>query len=234
MTEAVLTDDDRRQTDDDGTAAHVDVREALILGQQAARQRHKAVGDHQTQNDGHIGVDALRTGHVLVGTGCAQCAAKLCAEEPVQHTDEERAEDKQHDNRIVECQRTDIPGRNQQTVLVHADRQVGLAAARACTHDAQVDRIERQLGQDTGQNCRDAAGRVEQACDKARQHTGQRGGHKGSPHRHTVQHQHNADRAAGAEGAVNGQVRHIQNAVGQINTDGHNAPDQPLCRSTGH
>ena len=133
LAEHDLTDDDRRQTDDDGTAAHVDVREALILRQQAARQRHKAVGDHQAQNDGHIGVDALRTSHVLVGTGRAQGAAKLCAEEPVQHADEERAEDKQHDNRIVECQRTDIPGRNQQTVLVHADGQVGLAAARACT-----------------------------------------------------------------------------------------------------
>ena len=141
---------------------------------------------------------------------------------------------KQHDNRIVECQRTDIPGRNQQTVFIHADGQVSLAAARACTHDAQVDRIERQLGQDTGQNCGDAAGRVEQACDKARQHTGQRGGHKGSPHRHTVQHQHNADSAAGTERAVNSQVRHIQNAVGKINADGHNAPNQSLRCGTGH
>ena len=53
LAEDDLTDDDRRQTDDDGTAAHVDVREALILRQQTARQRHKAVGDHQTQNLGH-------------------------------------------------------------------------------------------------------------------------------------------------------------------------------------
>ena len=43
-----------------------------------------------------------------------------------------------------------------------------------------------------------------------------------------------AIRAAGAEGAVNGQVRHIQNAVGNVHADGHDAPDEALCHSAGH
>ena len=70
---------------------------------------------------------------------------------------------------------------------------------------------------------------MEQTRDKARQHTGQRGRHKGDAHRRAVQHQHNADRAAGTEGAVNGQIGHIQNAVGDVHADGHNAPDKALC-----
>ena len=35
---------------------------------------------------------------------------------------------------------------------------------------------------------------------------------------------HDADCAAGAEGAVHGQVRHIKDAVGEVNADGHDAP----------
>ena len=43
-----------------------------------------------------------------------------------------------------------------------------------------------------------------------------------------------ADRAARAEGAVNGQIGHIQNAVGNVHADGHDAPDEALCHSAGH
>ena len=171
---------------------------------------------------------------MLVCAGSAQRAAKLRAEEPVQHADQDCAEDEQHEDRVVERQRADIAGRDQQAVLVHTDGQVCLAAARAGAHDAQVDRIQRQLGQNTGQNCRDAAGRVEQTRDKARQHTGQRGCHKGRAHRHAVEHQHHADCAARAEGAVNGQIGHIQNAVGNVHADGHDAPDEALRHSAGH
>ena len=67
-----------------------------------------------------------------------------------------------------------------------------------------------------------------------RQHTGQRGCHKGDAHRHAVEHQHHADCAARAEGAVNGQIGHIQNAVGNVHADGHDAPDEALCHSAGH
>ena len=44
---------------------------------------------------------------------------------------------------------------------------------------------------------------------------------------------HNADRAAGAKGTVYGQVSHIQDAVGQVHTNGHDAPDEALRTGTG-
>ena len=109
-----------------------------------------------------------------------------------------------------------------------------LAAARAEAHDAEVDRVQRQLGQDTGQNGRDAAGRVEQAGDKARQHTGRRGGQQRQPDRRTVEHHDNADRAASAKRAVDRQIGHIEDAVGQVDADCHNAPDKALGHRAGH
>ena len=80
-----LADDDSGQTDDDGAAAHADIRKALILAQQSAGQRHQTVGDGQTQHDVEVGVDALCAGHGGVGAGGADGAAQLGAEEPVQH-----------------------------------------------------------------------------------------------------------------------------------------------------
>ena len=75
---------------------------------------------------------------------------------------------------------------------------------------------------------------MEQAGDKARQHTGQRGRHQGDAHRRAVQDQHNADCATGTEGAVHGQIRHIQNTIGDVDADSHNAPDKALRDGTGH
>ena len=214
LAEDDLADDDRRQTNDDSTTAHVDVGEALILGQQTAGQRDQAVGDHQAQHLGNVGVDALGTGHVLVSAGGTQRAAQLSAKEPVQHSDQHRAEDDQDQDGVIEGHIADITGRDQQAVLIHADGQVGFAAARAETHNAEIDRIQRQLGQNTGQNSRDAAGRVEQARNKARQHTCCRSRQQGQPHRRPVKHHNNADRTAGTERAVDRQIGHIQDAVG--------------------
>ena len=183
---------------------------------------------------GDVGVDALGTGHVLVSAGGTQRAAQLSAKEPVQHSDQHRAEDGQGQDGVIEGHIADITGRDQQAVLIHADGQVGFAAARAEAHDAEVDRIQRQLGQNTGQNSRDAAGRVEQARNKARQHTCCRSRQQGKPHRHPVKHHNNADRTAGTKRAVDRQIGHIQDAVGQVDADGHNAPDKALGHSTGH
>ena len=43
-----------------------------------------------------------------------------------------------------------------------------------------------------------------------------------------AQQQHDAHGAAGAHRTVHRQVRHIQNAVGDVHADGHNAPDDAL------
>ena len=171
---------------------------------------------------------------MLVCAGGTQRAAHFSAEEPVQNTNQDSAENDQYNNRVIRRQRTHIAGRNQQAVLVHADRQVGFTAAGAGTHNAQIDRVERQLCEDTGQNSRYPAGGMEQTCDQACQHADQRSRQKRHTHRYAVQNQHNTDRAAGAQRAVNGQIGHIQNTVGNIDADGHNAPDETLCHSTGH
>jgi len=44
---------------------------------------------------------------------------------------------------------------------------------------------------------------------------------------------HDADSAAGAERTVNGQIGYIQNAVGKVHADRHNAPYQALRYGTG-
>ena len=115
---------------------------------------------------------------------------------------------------------------DEQAVLVHVDGLVGLA------HDLQVDGVEGQLGQDAGKDGRDAHEGVEQAGDEA--------GGKARQHSHEERHPdvlprqqaHDADCTAGAEGAVHGQVGHIKDAVGEVNADGHDAPDQALCART--
>ena len=44
---------------------------------------------------------------------------------------------------------------------------------------------------------------------------------------------HMTQTAAGAEGAVHGQVCHVKDAVGQIHANGHDAPDEALRTGTG-
>lgn len=49
-----------RKTDYDGASAHVYVGKALILSQQCARKPYHAVGEHQRDDGGALGVDTLR------------------------------------------------------------------------------------------------------------------------------------------------------------------------------
>ena len=230
-----LADDDCRQADDNCAAAHVDGGAALILGQQAAGQGHQPVGHHQAQDLGGVGVDALGPGHALVGAGGPQGGALLRTEEPVQQRDHRRRQQHQQQQRVVQRRLPHVAGGQEQVVLVHTHRQGGLGGSIFIPdgHDAQVDGVEGQLGQNTRQDGGDAAGGM--------QHTG------GQPGQHTRQHrrQHcqpgvpaHADaqgrhRAAGSQGAVHRQIGHIQYFIGDIDADGHNAPDQPLPRGAG-
>ena len=75
---------------------------------------------------------------------------------------------------------------------------------------------------------------MEEAGDQAGEHTCQEGTQHGDPDVAAVHHQHDADRAAGAEGAIHRQVRQVQDPVGDVQADGHNAPDQTLGNGTGH
>ena len=68
------------QADDDGAAAHIYVRESLILRQESAGEGYQSVGEHQSQNLADICVDALGAGHVglhpVARRGTAQLSAK--------------------------------------------------------------------------------------------------------------------------------------------------------------
>ena len=100
------------------------------------------------------------------------------------------------------------------------------------THDRHVDGPQAQLGQDTGQNGRDAAEGVQDTGDQACQHTRQQGGQHGDPQVGPASVQHHEYGGAGAEGAVHGQVGDVQNFIGDVDADGHDAPDQTLGYGT--
>ena len=218
-----LADDDGGQADDDGAAAHADVRKALVLAEQGARQSDQAVGDHQAQHHIEVGVDALSPAHVGVGAGGADGAAQLGAEEPVQQADQHRADQNDHDDGVVQGELFDPAQGDQQVVLVHVDGLVGFA------HDLQVDRVQGQLGQDTGEDRRDAHKGVQQSGDEPAGQARDEGQDQGGPDVLAREQGHDADRAAGAERVVHRQVGHIQDAVGQVDANGHDAPDQALC-----
>ena len=228
LAEDHLTDDDGSQTDNDSATAHVDVAGALILGQQRAGERHKTVREHQAQHDIGVGVDALRARHVGVCAGCAQGAAALRAEEPVQKRDHAECEKKQHWQRIFQTQVTHKALRHHQRVFIHADGLIGFAV-----HDAQVNGIERKLRQNAGQDRGNAAFGVEHPRDKACQHPTDKRAQQRQPRVHARADQHDSCRTAGGDGAVDGQIRNVQNTEGDVHADGHQAPDEALSRRAG-
>ena len=110
-----------------------------------------------------------------------------------------------------------------------------LAVAGAQAHDAQVDGVEGQLGENAGQNGGDAAEGVEKARDQTRQHTGHDCAQQWPARWAAPLMVHNdADRAAGTQRAVHRQICNIQNAIGDVNANGHHTPDQALCNGAGH
>ena len=161
--------------------------------------------------------------------GGAERAALFRTEEPVQHGDDRGREDDQQRQRIVRRQLAHIALRQQQVILVHADRLICLSA-----HDAQIDRIEGKLRQNTGKDRRNAAARVEQSRDQPGEHARKRGADERQPRIHPRADQHDADRAAGCQRAVHRQIRDVQNAEGDVNADRHNAPDEPLRDRARH
>ena len=210
-----------------GTAAHVDIGKALVLRQQRAGQRHQPVGHHKPDDLVEAGVDALCARHVGVAAGGADAAAELGAKEPVQNGDKHRNDDGHHKDRVlVERHVLDIAQRDEQVVFVDVDGLVGFA------HDLEVDAPQCKLGQDTGQDRLDAHERMENTGDKPCQQTRAGGRQNRRPNVPARQHADHADRAAGAQRAVDGQVRNVEHAVGDVDADGHDGPDQALRRRT--
>ena len=226
LAEGHFADDDGGQTNDDSAPAHVDVGGTLELGQQTAGQGYQTVGHHESQHHVGVGIDALSPGHVGICAGGTEGAALFRAEKPVQNGNEHHREYHQQRQGVIQTHRTHIPLGYQQIILIHAYCLIGLAA-----HDPQVDGVEGQLGQNTGQNGGDAAFRVEQAGDKAGQHTCQKGAQQRGPSVQTCPDQHDGHGTAGGQRSVHRQISYIQNTEGDVDADGHQAPDQALGHS---
>ena len=218
-----LADDDGGQADDDGTAAHVDVGKTLILCHEAAGQSNEGVGQAQGDDLGDADVDALCLTHSRVAASGTDGTALFGAEVPVKGRDDDGDEHQSDENGSG-----DLPGGEEQGILIHADGQVGHA------HDVQVDGVQGDLGQDAGQDGRDAQEGVEQAGDETGGQTCQDGDEQGSGDGPAVEDEHHGDRAAGGEAAVYGQVSEVQQTEGDINPQGHQTPDQALRHVAGH
>ena len=220
--------DNGSKANDDRAAAHVDIRRALKLCEQRAGEGDKTVRKHEAKYNVRVRIDALCAGHVLIRAGGADGAAALRAEEPVQKRDHAECEKKQHWQRIFQTQVTHKALRHHQGVFIHADGLIGLAV-----HDAKIDRVKRKLRQNAGQDRGNAAFGVEHPRDKAREHPTDKRAQQRQPRVHARADQHDSCRTAGGDGAVDGQVGHIENAEGNVDADGHQTPDEALRRCTG-
>ena len=223
-----LADDDGGQADDDRAAPHADIDKALILRQQRAGEGDEAVGEHEAEHLIRVGVDALRARHVGVCAGCAQGAAALRAEEPIQQRDHRDGQRRQNEDRVGKRQHTRVAGGDEQRIIVDADRHIRLAA-----EDAQVDGIERKLGQNARQNRRDAHERVENARREAGEHADQKRRDHRDPHVAAADDEHGGHRAAGCDAAVHRQIGHIEDSIGNIHANRHDAPDHALRTGAG-
>ena len=142
--------------------------------------------------------------HVGVRARGTQGTALFRAEEPVQRRDDRDGEDQQQWQRIFERQLAHIALREQQGILIDTQRLVCLAV-----HDAQIDRIQRKLRQDTGENGRDTAACVEKTGDETGKHAGEHRAQQGEPGVEAAADQHDAHSAAGCKRTVDRQIRHI-------------------------
>ena len=134
---------------------------------------------------------------------------------------------------VVECAGTladllQIPQGDQQLVVIHVQGGIRLHA-----HGCQVDRPQTQLGENTGENGGNAALGMEKAGDQTGKTAGDECAQHGNPEAPAVYDHHNTDHTAGTEGAVHRQIGKVQNPVGDVQPDCHDAPDQSLRDSTG-
>ena len=70
LSEDSLTDNDCCQSDNNGTTAHVDIGESLILSQQCTGKSNQSVRDHKAKYPVKIRVDSLCSCHFVITSGC--------------------------------------------------------------------------------------------------------------------------------------------------------------------
>ena len=219
-----LADNHRCQTDDDGTGAHFHIGKALILGHDAAAEGDKAIADGQTDDLHAARVNPLRPRHIAVDAGSAKGRAMLRAQVEVQNPHQCCAH-KEHNPNGARQQL--CIGGEQERNLVDINRLVRLA------HNIQVDGIKGNLGQNTGQDVRDAQSGVQETGDNTGGHSGKEGGQQRQLRIDPLEHQHDANRTAGCHAAIHGQVGNAQHSEGHKHAQRQDAPDKALGNAAG-
>ena len=75
---------------------------------------------------------------------------------------------------------------------------------------------------------------MQDAGDETGDHACQKGKNKCCPRTHTSADQHDGNRTSGCKRTVHGQIRKIQQTVGNIDAECHQPPDHALGESAGH
>ena len=160
-----------------------------------------------------------------IDTGRTDRASDLRSEEPVQNSDDRRIKNECQRNRLakhrdVRCKRH----------LMCAGRNglIGLS------HDIQVNRVQGDLCQNSGQDVRNSHHRVKNARHKSRDNAADKCNKKCRERIHAPEDHHGADTAAERKRAVAGHIREVQDAECQIHAECHNTPDQALCQASRH
>lgn len=96
----------------------------------------------------------------------------------------------------------------------------------------QVDRIQTQLGQDTGKDRRDIKLGGKDACHHTGQCSCDQSEDEADNDIASVYQQDGTDTTAGGERAIDSQVRQIKQTISDIYAQCHDSPDQSLGEGT--
>ena len=121
----------------------------------------------------------------------------------------------------------DVHLRKENGGVARGNRLIGLA------ENFQVDRPERHLGEDSREDRGNPEKDVEKTGDDAGERAGGNRAEDGQPRALPGKHHHRTDGGTGTDRTVHRQVGDVQNLVGNVYADGHNAPNQTLGDRTG-
>ena len=195
------------------------------MADDAARQGHQGIGDHQAQDLHRAPVLGQGGDKIRIVAHGPQQQAGLCLEIQVQQQLDDYRQyqgDHQlaaHEGHVAQNRHYRRGGENGVRPPVH--RQVG-------TGDLEVDGEQSGHGDDAGQEIAhpqaymDHAG--EQTCQGAHSH----GSHQSQPGVHASCQQDGGDCCAQGERAVHPQVGEVQNGIGDIDAEGNQRVNQAL------
>ena len=149
--------------------------------------------------------------------------AELRTEEPVREQDGEHNHNRSDEENIRRCiQPPDIPLGKERLLL--EERQICLA------HNAQIDGVKSDHGQNTRKECRNLELCAEKARDNARDASRRTGGKNCRERRITRYEQSSGNCCPQRKAALDCQIGNVQNAIRQIDTECIEPPENPLRR----